>query len=138
MSRDAYDQVGTLEQALESNDEYPPSPSALELAHLAARFASDLFASAEFYTKLRLMAQDEAKRLYASVVSATMTRAAEQALFDAFRIGYKSANAELKNTSYHSVKSVLTEMAHKGTLDEVFVRNIERWTQPSTFIDALA
>lgn len=62
----------------------------------------------------------------------------EQALSNAFYIDYKFTNARLKNTSYHFVKTVLTEMAHRRAQDEVFDRNIERWTKLSTFMDAFA
>lgn len=72
------------------------------------------------------MAQEEAEHTYASRVNAPMTKADEEALFDAFQIGNKYANAGLKNTSYQSVESILTEMAYKGALNEVFDKKIGR------------
>lgn len=54
-----------------------------------------------------------------------MARAAGEALIDAFQFGYKFAHAELKNTLYHFVESILAEMIYKGTLDEVFDRSFE-------------
>lgn len=62
------------------------------------------------------MTQDEAERVYASRVNVSMTRAAEEALPDPFYICHKPAIAELENTSYHLVGSLLTEMAHDGAL----------------------
>lgn len=44
----------------------------------------------------------------------------EQALSDAFHIGYESAIKGLENTLYHFVEGVLTEMTQRVALDEVF------------------
>lgn len=82
------------------------------------------------------MAQEEAERIYTSRVQGPMTKAAEKALSDAFQVVFESAKNGLKNASYHFLKSILTEMAQNGGLDDVFDRNIERWTQSSTFMDA--
>lgn len=72
------------------------------------------------------MVQEKAERAYAKRVNASMTRVAEKTMFDSFQIGYTFENAGLKNTSYYSVESVLTEMARKRPLDKVFYRNIEQ------------
>lgn len=138
MNRDADNQVKPLEHALEYDNKGPPSSLAREPAHSPAQLTPERLASAEFRKTVRLMAQEEVERTYESRVSVFITRAAEEALFNALKIGYKSENAGLKNTSYHLVKSVLTEMAHKRALDEVVNRNIKRWTKSSTFIDPFA
>lgn len=96
-----------------------------ETAHAAARCIPDLNASAEFRAIVQLTAQEETKRIYASRVNESVAKASEEALSQAFQISYESANVELENTSYHFVKSVLTEMAHKGALDEVFDQYLE-------------
>lgn len=121
-------QVKTLEQPLESDDELSSVPLACARAHPAVRAPHDLFASAQFCAIVQLMVLEEAERTYASRVNASMTRAAEKVLSDAFQTSYKSANAGFTSTSYYFVESRLTEMTQKGTLDEVFHRNIEQWT----------
>lgn len=138
MSRDADDQVETLEQTLESDNEGPSSPLAREPVHYTDRSVSDILASTDLRAIMRLMAQEEAECIYASRVNPSMTRAAEGALSDVFQVGFDSANAGLKISSHHLVESVLTEMAQKDALDEVFDRSIDRWTQSSPFMDALA
>lgn len=72
------------------------------------------------------MTQREAERISASRFIASTTSAEKQALHDALQIGYESANAGLKNISYHFAESVLTEMAHRGALGEILDRNIKR------------
>lgn len=67
-----------------------------------------------------------------------MTRATEEVCSDAFLVRFDSANDGLKNSLYHFVESILTEMAQKGALDEVFDRSIECWTQSSSFMDTFA
>lgn len=64
--------------------------------------------------------------------------AAEETNSDAFNIGFESTNNGSKAASFHCVENVLIEMAQTGALDEMFDRRIERWTQSSTFMDALA
>lgn len=65
------------------------------------------------------MAQEKAKRTYASRANACMIRAAEEALSEGFHIGFESANACLKNNSFYFVESVMTKTAHNGALDKV-------------------
>lgn len=125
MNCDADDQMEILEQELVSNSEGPPSPMTRKPAHAAARSTHNLLTSAEFRATVRLIAQEEAKRIQASRNNASTTRAVGQALFDAFQIGDKSANVRLNTTSYHFSKSVLTEMAHREALEAIFDRTIE-------------
>lgn len=86
MSRNDVDQVKTLEQASGSYDESLPSPLAHELAHPAARTIHNLLAFAKFRAIAQPMAREEAVRTYTSLVNASMARAAEQALSEAFQI----------------------------------------------------
>lgn len=86
MSRDADEQIETLEQVLESNNEGPPSVSAREPAHSEAQFTSNLLVSARFCATVQLMAQEKAKRKYASRINALTIEAAEEALSNSFRI----------------------------------------------------
>lgn len=101
-------------------------PVARQPAPLSARFTPDLFASAEFCAIVRLMARGKAGCTYASRLHASMTRAVEEALSDAFQTEHKSGNVGLKNSPYHFVKSTLNEMVHKMTLDEAFGRDVKQ------------
>lgn len=93
MSRDADNQVETLKPASESYNENLPAPLAGRPAHPAARYTPDLFASAAFCAIVQLLALEEAERTYATRVNASMTRAADEALSNAFQFSYKSKNA---------------------------------------------
>lgn len=134
---DANDRIESLEQALESDDEGHPSPSANENSPLLARYISNTLALAELRAVMQRIAQDEGERIYASQVNASMTRAAVEALSDVFLLRIDSAKAGLKQSSYHFVESVLMRIAEKGALNEVFDRTIGRWTQSSIFMEVL-
>lgn len=138
MSRDADSQVKTLKQALEIVNKGPPSPLNRGPAHPVARSSPDFLASATFCAIMRHMSKEEAENTYASRVNASMTRAAEETLSDTFQISYNSANAVLKNVSYHFAENVLIKLAHEVALDGMLVKNIERLTRSSTFKDAFA
>lgn len=87
MSRDADEAVETLRQALASNNEGPPSPFEGKPPNPAARASHSSLASAVLCAIVQLMVQVEAECIYANHVNAFMTRAAKEALSDAFQIG---------------------------------------------------
>lgn len=66
------------------------------------------------------VAQEEARRIHAFKMDKSLNKAAEDALFYALQIGYREAKEELKNALFCFMKKVLTEMAHRSTLRDLF------------------
>lgn len=126
MGHNTHDQVKKLEQALKSNDEGPLFSATFEQAPHTDQSVPYHLASSEILVVMRLMTQEEAKSIYASQVSASMTKVAEEVLLDIFQVGFDLANAWLENSSYHFVEIVLMEKAQKGALEGVFDRSIKR------------
>lgn len=62
---------------------------------------------------------------------------ANEALLDAFQVCFDSVNDRLMNVSFHFVKSLQNDLALEGALNEISYRNIDKWTQTSSFIDVL-
>lgn len=69
-----------------------------------------------------------------------MTKGAvkKNALSDLFISDTAEVEGGFKNASYKFVKTLLTDMAKKRALDEVFDRNINRRNLSRSFMDALA
>lgn len=135
-AHDAIDTIKTLDQALESEYEGPLSPSERQPPQPAPCSVPDLLGSQDFRAVICLMAQEKAERIYANRMSESLYMAAEEALSDAFQTGLDSANEGLKTSSYHFMEAVFIELMQKVSLDELFNRNIDRWTQSTTFMDA--
>lgn len=125
-SRDADDPIETLDEALESEHEGPPYPSARQPPQPAPGSVPDLLGSPELRAVMRMMAQEEAERIYASQMTESLHHAAEEALSDVFQTGFDSAKDGLKPSSHHFIEAVFTELMHKGSLDELFDLNIDR------------
>lgn len=66
-----------------------------------------------------------------------MQKAAEEALSDIFFVGFEELNIGFQNALYFFIEGVLTETASKRSLDDMFRRNLEGWTQSSLFIEAV-
>lgn len=64
------------------------------------------------------------------------TQAAEEYLMDILKPDYAAAYAGLKDVLYQYVKNVLTETTVKGTGEDLFMRNLERWSRAPEFMDA--
>lgn len=62
--------------------------------------------------------------------------AVENALCDLFMTSAAEVEDGLKNAPYNFKETVLTNMADKGALNEIFGRRIDRWTQSTSFMDA--
>lgn len=58
-----------------------------------------------------------------------MAKAAEEALSVPFCIGFESANNGLQTALFYIEKRVSTKRAQNCTLEEVFNRTVEHWTQ---------
>lgn len=84
MSRDNDDQMENLGQALDFDNQVPPSLLAYEIAHQESRSTPNLLTPAKFSAMVQLMAQEVAERIHASCVNESMTRETEEALSDAF------------------------------------------------------
>lgn len=55
---------------------------------------------------------------------------------DLLSTGYAAANDGLKDTSYEFIENIITEMTLKGTFDDLFLQNLERWSEKPTFMNA--
>lgn len=55
-----------------------------------------------------------------------MQKAVEKALSDIFFVGFDGALTRFKYAFYYFVEEVLTEMASKRSLNDMFERNLER------------
>lgn len=82
------------------------------------------------------MAEEEAKRIFAEQAGASMQKAAKEALSNIFFVGFEEANTRFTSALYYLIKTVLAKMASNSFLDDTFDRNLERWTQTSSFMDA--
>lgn len=72
------------------------------------------------------------------IVKLMMTNVAVETLSDASKIGFDSANDDLKTAILTLANCVLTQMAQAGVLKDVFDYKIERQKQSVTFINAIA
>lgn len=66
-----------------------------------------------------------------------MQKTAEKTLSEVFFGGLEEVNTGRKNVSYHFVEGVQKEMTTKRSSDNMFKRNLERWTQSLSFINAV-
>lgn len=83
-----------------------------------------------------IVATEEAKRINANRVHSFPSKAAEKALSCMLLAGNGIIHDELKTSSYCFVIHILAEMAATSGLDNIFNRDIERWAQILTFIEA--
>lgn len=88
--------------------------------------------------EIRQTAQEEEIHNYALFMNKIFSKAAEDALSDAFQVGFESTRDGLENVSFRFVESVLTDMALKRALDDMFDRSIKKWAHSSSFIDVFA
>lgn len=84
------------------------------------------------------LAREEAERLYASPIQASIMQAIEEALHDIFQTGIKLLKGGLKNSPNVFVKHMLTVMAYNGSQEDLFNCSIKSWTQSSSFMYAFA
>lgn len=84
------DQVETLAHVLESEDQDLPCTPAQGQDPTPAplRSASEVFDNAELRVEMHQMTQREAERVFTSSVQSSMTKVAEEAIYDAFQIGF--------------------------------------------------
>lgn len=82
------------------------------------------------------MAFEEARRILAEQTGLLVQKATEEALSDFFYCGTEEANTGFEKAPYFFVEGILTKMATLGSMDDMFERNLERWTQCISFMDA--
>lgn len=75
-----------------------------------------------------------AKRIFGEQAGLSMKKTAEDNLSDAFFGGFEEPSTGLKNASYYFMGDVLSEMVTKYSMDDVFERNLRRWTQSFSFM----
>lgn len=88
----------------------------------------------ELRNPMQKVAEEGTRRIYAEQAGPSMRKKTEKALFEIFFDAFEEANAGFRNTSYYFIEGVLTVTASKDSLDDVFERDFERWTQWSTFM----
>lgn len=64
------------------------------------------------------------------------TQAAKEAVMDMPKTDYAAASADLKDASHHYVENSLTKMSPTETLNNFYLKNLERRSQASKFMDA--
>lgn len=74
--------------------------------------------------------------MYVFEMDISIIKVSKDGLSYAFQVGYEEAIDGLTNVSFYSMETVVTEMAHRRTLDHIFDRSMEKWTKYSTFMDA--
>lgn len=126
------------DSTLQSGNECYSSLQAQELVPALApnHSESNLLASPQGLNVMCQKPQKESKRIHASRVDPFLSKATEKVLSDALLGGSHAANDGWRTASYHFVMHMLTEMVATGGFEEIFDRNIERWAQSLTFMDA--
>lgn len=84
---------------------------------------------------MREMVRRKTKRICNKQAGPSIQEAVEDTLSDNFIGRFEKAKTELKSASYYFVEGVLTEMARKYSMEDMFERNVERWTHSSSFMD---
>lgn len=64
------------------------------------------------------------------------TQTAKKALMDMLTTGNAVTTSGLKDVPYSYIENILTETTRKGTLDGLFIRNPEHWSQAPEFVGA--
>lgn len=78
---------------------------------------------------MREMAEIEEKRILVKQASPSMQMAEEDALSDISFVGFEEVNTGFKKALYYFIEDVFTEWASKGSLQDTFERNLDRWRQ---------
>lgn len=76
----------------------------------------------------------EMSRIVEANVKTEHTQACEEALMDTWKINYGVTSTGLKDALYQYIEKVLIKMYLKGTLDDLFVRNMEQQSQAPAFM----
>lgn len=75
------------------------------------------------------MGRKEASGVYSDLLQTSITKAAKKTFSDMLQNGFEYCKDNLKNNSFVFIVHVLANSAHNGTLDDLFDRSIEQWTQ---------
>lgn len=68
----------------------------------------------------------EEKLIIAKNASLSLQKIVEQVLSDNFNVGFEEASTLYKSPSYYVIECVLTELAPRGSLHDIFEDNLER------------
>lgn len=86
--------------------------------------------------EVRNVVQEEAMHNCALIIEKSFIKATENAHYYPFQSSYDGENDVIKNGRFFLMENVLTEMNHRGTLQNMVERSVEKWTKPSTFVEA--
>lgn len=65
------------------------------------------------------------------------TQAEEEASMDMLTTGHTSAANVFRDATYSYIENILKDMSLEGTLNDLHIRNLIRWSEASKFVDAL-
>lgn len=116
--------IETLETALISENRGPQSTLGYRKRG-APESISQFLERAILCAQFGKIAVVEARHNYALEMDNARTKVAEGALAESIQIGFESPEEELKNALFHFAKRMLTELAHEGALEKMFVQNLD-------------
>lgn len=84
------------------------------------------------------MFTSEAERVMEEKFKTEHTQGAEKALMDMLTTDHAAATNGLKDAFYSYIENIFTEMTLKGTLDDLVMKNLKRWSHAQEFMEAFA
>lgn len=130
--------IRILDQKLKSLDsEGPPQTPAARSQTAPAAPNLETESGPHLRDLLRCMIAQEVKRKCTKRSHEATQRAVKNALSNLFVTRAAEIEEGMTNVLYQPLETIRATMAEKGTLDEVFDRSSERWTQSALFMDAL-
>lgn len=98
----------------------------------------DAKSSPQLRSHIRQVVAERVAQEHTRLLQQVTQQAVENASSDILFTDYTKAERRLKKASYRFIKTVLTDMAEKGTIHNMLDRRIERWTHPTMFRNAFA
>lgn len=83
------------------------------------------------------MITSEVDRVMEKKLKTEHTLAVEELLMDMSKTNHAAANNDVKDASHSLLKNILTKMTLNVTLDDLFIRSLERGIQAPEFMDTL-
>lgn len=96
--------------------------------------AIDMSPGSSLHQVIRRLITSEVQRVTKKKFKIEHILAAVEALIDMLAANHAVASNSLKDASYSCIKNILTEMALKGSLGDLYIRNLERWSQVPEFL----
>lgn len=87
---------------------------------------------------MQKLVKEKSKRIFAEQVGPSVQQAWEEALSDIIFVGFGKENTGFKIASCYYIVGVITEIESKDSFDDMIKRNLEPWTQSSSFVDDFA